>query len=281
MNFNHSQIAFLRHLAASEPAEKTGSHAAEFFHLHHGLGQRSGSRYRYAAVDADRARQLLINRGIALVSAEKPLRRGESSLNNPCDEKSGTLAPHHDSVAIKTAHGQCLLDGVPVARTGYQVVTQDQAQSVRADVLLVVENLESFRFLERNCWIDFQQMDVLAVFRGDNVFRANWAAKVVESRTQPVWAYFDFDPAGLGTASRLPRLDRLLLPAEAHLSPDIKVIKDHKQPRLYADQVRQWAKTLDSDSREMIKAPWRHMQHMRWGLAQEHMDMLSPTTTRQ
>lgn len=273
MSFSHSQITFLRHLAARVATEKAATQAADFFHTQHGLGQRAGSRYLYGEIDADRARQLLINRGIALVSPVQALRRSDAANNNPGNEKSGTLSPHYDSVAIKTAHGQCLLEGVPVARTGYQVVTLGQANSVRADVLLVVENLESFRFLERNCWIDFQDKDVLAVFRGDNVFRANGATKVIESRSEPVWAYFDFDPAGLGMAAHLLRLDRLLLPTEAILCA---AARRSNQVHLFADQIAQWATTLDADGRELIKAPWRHMQRIRMGLAQEYMDVLKP-----
>ncbi|MDR7152040.1 hypothetical protein J2W49_004016 [Hydrogenophaga palleronii] len=273
MNFTHYQITFLRHLASGVAAEKAATQAADFFHTQHGLGQRAGSRYLYGEIDTDRARQLLINRGIALASAVQALRRSDAANNNPGNEKSGTLSPHFDSVAIKTAHGQCLLERVPVARSGYQVVTLDQANSVRTDVLLVVENLESFRFLERNCWIDFQEKSVLAVFRGDNVLRADIATRLLESRTEPVWAYFDFDPAGLGMAARLPRLERLLLPPEGILSA---AARRSNQVHLFADQMAQWATTLDADGREMLTTPWRHMQRIRMGLAQEHMDALKP-----
>jgi hypothetical protein len=82
----------------------------------------------------------------------------------------------------------------------------------------------------------------------------------------------DFDPAGLDNASRRPRLARLLLPAEDILDA---AARHFDQAHLYADQITQWARALDSDSREILKAPWRHMQRMRRGLAQEHMDSLT------
>lgn len=137
--------------------------------------------------------------------------------------------------------------------------------------MLVVENLESFRFLERNRWIDYQGKSVLAIFRGDNGFRADAALKAIESRADPVWAYFDFDPAGLGMASGLPRLERLLLPPEPVLSASARRAN---QVHLFSDQIAQWAPTLDADNREIFKAPWRHMQLMCMGLAQEHMDSM-------
>lgn len=271
MNLTHFQIAFLRHLAMRGPTEKDASASAEFFNVQHGLGRRAGSTFIYTQDDADRAAQMLSNRHIAVIPSEQVLRRADAVLNNLGNEKSGTLSPHQDSVAIKTAHGQCLLEGDPVPLIGYQVVTLAQAQSVRADAMLVVENLESFRFLERNRWIDYQGKSVLAIFRGDNGLRADAALKVIESRTDPVWAYFDFDPAGLGMASRLPRLVRLLLPPEPILSA---LARRANQVHLFSDQRAQWAPTLNADNREIFKGPWRHMQRMCMGLAQEHMDSM-------
>ncbi len=271
MSFNHSQIAFLRHLASRSAAEKSASQAAEFFHVHHGLGRRAGSRFHYEESDAARARLLLANRNIALTPPDQALRRSEASLNNPTQEKSGTLAPHHDSVAVKTAHGRCSLDGDLVATHGYQVLTLEQASLVEADVLLVVENLESFRFLERNRWLDFQGKDVLAIFRGDNVLKTNVAMKLIAQRTEPVWAYFDFDPAGMGMASGLPRLERLLLPEDDAL---FSAARRANQVHLYADQLDQWGPIMQSEERPILKRHWKLLNNLKLGLAQEHMDSI-------
>src|SRR5690606_7754683 len=113
--------------------------------------------------DAARARQMLVNANIPIERPSTGLRRAEAAQNNPAREKIGTLAPHDDSIAVKSAHGHCDLEGLPVATQGYQVLTLEQALRVRADVLLVVENLESLRFLERNRWIDYEGKAVLAV----------------------------------------------------------------------------------------------------------------------
>ena len=271
MSFTHSQIAFLRHLASRGAAEKSTSLAAEYFHVHHGLGRRAGSRFQYEEPDAARARLLLANRNIALTTPDQALRRSDSSLNNPTQEKSGTLAPHHDSVAVKAAHGRCSLDGSLVAAHGYQVITLEQACSVKAEVLLVVENLESFRFLERNRWIDYQGMDVLAVFRGDNVFKANAAMSLITSRAEPVWAYFDFDPAGMGMASGLPRLERLLLPEDEAL---ISAARRANQVHLYADQLDQWGPIMQGNEKSVAARHWHLLRSLRLGLAQEHMDAM-------
>lgn len=271
MNFTHSQIAFLRQLAARSSAEKSTSKAAEYFYIHHGLGRRTGARFHYEEVDAESARLLLNNRHISVTASDRPLRRSEAALNNPTQEKSGTLAPHQDSVAVKAAHGRCLLNGQPVANFGYQVLTVEQACTVETGVLLVVENLESFRFLERNRWIDYQGKDVLAVFRGDNVLKANVSMKLITTRAEPVWAYFDFDPAGLGMASGLPRLERLVLPEEEALT---SAIRRANQAHLYADQIDQWEAIMQSEEHPIFERPWKLLRRLRLGLAQEHMDSL-------
>ena len=271
MSFSSREIAFLQNLVSKGFGQNGASLVSEHFHRHFGMGQHVGRQFVFSQTDADQARQMLLNAGIPLAPATQPLRRARAALNNPSQEKNGTLAPHQDSIAVKAAHGRCEYRGELVSKLGYQVVTLEQACEIRADVLLVVENLESLRFLERNQWIDYQARAVLAVFRGDGVFRADVVANLLEVSSAPVWAYFDFDPAGLGLATRLPRLKKVLLPPE-----DILVIAARKanQVHLYADQVDQWMKTLVSDERQMVQQPWSLLRKLKVGLAQELMDSL-------
>ena len=271
MSFSSREIAFLQDLVAKGSGQKGMSLTSEHFHRHFGMGQQVGSQFVFIQADADRARSMLANAGVAHEPAGRLLRRAQAGLNNPSQEKSGTLAPHQDSIAVKAAYGRCEYKGQPVPNLGYQVLTSEQAREVRVDVLLMVENLESLRFLERNQWIDYQALAVLAIFRGDGVFRADVVASLLESSNAPVWAYFDFDPAGLGMAARLPRLQRVLLPPEDVL---VSATRKAKQVHLYADQVDQWGKSLMSDDRSMIQQPWSLLRKLRVGLAQELMDLL-------
>lgn len=225
----------------------------------------------FSQADADRAHQMLTIAGVAIAPAGQPLRRAQAGLNNPSQEKAGTLAPHQDSVAVKTANGRCECKGYSVPTLGYQVLTLEQVCAIRADVFLVVENLESFRFLERNRWIDYQQLAVLAIFRGDSVFKADVVSSLLESSSAPVWAYFDFDPAGLGMAAKLPRLQRFVLPDEEVL---VNAARKANQVHLYADQIDQWGRSLSSDDRLMIQRPWALLRKLKVGMAQELMDML-------
>ena len=271
MSFTAREIAFLQDLVRKGSGHKGSSLSSEHFHRHFGMGQHVGAQFVFTEADAARAAQMLSNAGVALEPTGRLLRRALAGLNNPSQEKSGTFAPHHDSIAVKTAHGHCECNGLPVPRLGYQVLTLEQAREIRADILLVVENLESLRFLERNRWIDYQALSVLAIFRGDGVFRGDVVGSLLETSHTPVWAYFDFDPAGLGMAARLPRLQRLLLPSVDALE---SAARKANQVHLYADQIAQWRKSLTSDGRSMIQQPWSVLQMLRVGLAQEFMDLL-------
>lgn len=271
MSLSSRDIAFLQDLVAKGSGQKRASQASQHFCRHFGMGQHVGSQFVFNQADADRAHQMLTIAGVAIEPAGQPLRRVQAAWNNPSQEKAGTLAPHQDSIAVKAAHGRCECKGDPVPALGYQVLTLEQVREIRADVLLVVENLESFRFLERNRWIDFQELAVLAIFRGDGVFRADLVAHLLEFSSAPVWAYFDFDPAGLGMAGRLPRLQNVLLPPEDML---VNAARKANQVHLYADQFDQWGKSLSSDARSMIQQPWSLLRKLRIGLAQELMDSL-------
>lgn len=271
MSLSSRDIAFLQDLVAKGSGQKGASQASQHFCRHFGMGQHVGSRFVFNQADADRAHQMLAIAGVAIEPAGQPLRRSQAGLNNPSREKSGTLAPHQDSIAVKSAHGRCECKGDPVPALGYQVLTLEQVREIRADVLLVVENLESFRFLERNCWIDYQELAVLAIFRGDSVFKAEVVSSLLETSNAPVWAYFDFDPAGLGMAAKLPRLQRVLLPSQEVL---VSAARKAKQAHLYADQLDQWERALSLEGRSMLQQPWALLQRLRVGLAQELMDGL-------
>lgn len=271
MSLSSRDIAFLHDLVAKGSGQKGASQASQHFCRHFGMGQHVGSQFVFNQADADRAHQMLTIAGVAVEPAGQPLRRSQAGLNNPSQEKAGTLAPHQDSIAVKAAHGRCECKGDPVPALGYQVLTLEQAREIRADVLLVIENLESFRFLDRNRWIDYQELAVLAIFRGDSVFKADVVSSLLETGSAQVWAYFDFDPAGLGMAAKLPRLQRVLLPNKEVL---VSAARKANQVHLYANQLDQWGRALSSEDRSMILQPWALMQKLRVGMAQELMDLL-------
>jgi len=86
----------------------------------------------------------------------------------------------------------------------------------------------------------------------------------------PVWAFYDFDPAGLGMVLRLPRVDRLILPNLQWLQTQACL---RRRTDLYEDSLAQWGSTLNDASRPDVAAAWRVMQSLRCGLPQEWMEL--------
>lgn len=267
MDLSPAQITFLRRLVNLQVGTVGTSQAAEFFYQDQRLGSPRGRQFNFTAEDWARARRILDAHGIPI---EEPRirRRADATLRAGVSEKDGSLAPHGDSIPVKVAAGDCRLGNTPLQAQGYMVMTADQVCAINADRLLIVENLENFRWLERNAWIDYQGLNVLALYRGDNRFKLNEVRDVIEARKEPVWAFFDFDPAGLGMASQLPRLERLVLPPESALR---NLSRKADQAHLYAQQVDQWRQHLDACKNPDIQSAWAELQRLRVGLAQELM----------
>ena len=269
MILSSTQIACLQRLAIEKPAERGHSAVAEFFLVHCGIGSRKGRGSVYTEKSHQQAISLLIANGLPLT----PMPAGSSrsdAIGLP-SEKTGTKAPHDDSVAIKVASGACLLGGHPLPRPEqgiYSVLTVAQATAVTADRLLLVENVETFRTLEKYRWLDYQGLNVVAILLGDNLFKADRVDAVIRARAEPVWAFFDFDPNGLGRACSLPRLDRIILPASGWLDATTKRVK---RSDLFADQINQWRSTIERSNNAEISAPWRLLSRLEKGLPQEWM----------
>lgn len=269
MILSNTQISFLQRMAINKPEALGHSSAAEFFHGHCSLGMRKGRGFTYHGADHQKAADLLLASSLPLTQLPPGSSRADAAGWR--NEKSGTVAPHADSIAVKVASGICSLDGHPIhhAEQGiYSVLTRAQLLRVSADRLLLVDNVETFRSLHLYRWIDFSGLNVLAILLGDNFFKESVSMSVVRSRTEPVWAFFDFDPAGLGRACGIPRLDRLVLPDSVALE---NATRSARRSDLYFMQIKQWGKTLDRQSNKEISAAWRLMSRLQLGLPQEWM----------
>lgn len=269
MNLTFVQIEFLRHLARNKASQKSASAAASFFHDQVGLGQQAGRRFLYGEADHARAATVLRNHGVSLEPTAKGLRRADAPLHHNANEKRSTLGPHADSIPLKGIAGNCLLDGNAITREGYSVFSLEKAMQVTCSRLLVVENMETFRLLERNRWIDYRGHDVLAVQHGDIKFHHGKVREFLHLRTEPIWAYFDFDPAGLGMASGMPRLEQVVLPPVMQL---IDLARRAQQVDLFVKSLGQWSATLELDVNQLIRPHWDLMKSLRLGLSQEFMD---------
>jgi hypothetical protein len=214
MTLTSLQIAFLRRIATQKPPSTPSSAVAEFFAEHHYLGFRVGRSFEYRESDYEKAALLLANLKQPLLASAPGNLRSETANIPGVSEKSRTASPNSNSVAIKPIAGQCMYDGkqLSIPAESYAVLTIQQVCAVSAQRLMVVENFETFRLLERYQWIDCQGLDVLAIYRGDSRFRLDEATSVVLQRQEPTWIFSDFDPAGLAMALGLIRLERVVLP---------------------------------------------------------------------
>lgn len=264
------QIRFLQRLASKKPPKSPASQVAEYFIEHFHIGIRVGRTFEYLPTDHLKAAQMLANSGLPMEPLPAGSLRSDASELPGMSEKTGTKKPHSDSVAVKPVAGTCSLDGrkLAIPQKSYLVLTCEQALSVRAGRLLVVENFETFRHLERYDWISYEEQDVLAVFRGDPQYRTDDALKVIMQRREPVWAFCDFDPAGLAISANMPRLERIVLPEFDDLEE--KAVRARRQD-LYIEQLPQYGKRLESDSRDMVASVWNLMKRLRAGLPQEWM----------
>ena len=270
MTLTAPQIRFLQRLTNEEPPQNKASQVAEFFSEHFHIGIRVGRTFEYLASDHLKAAQMLASSGLPLEPLTVGALRSEASGFPGMSEKIGTRKPHSDSVAVKPVAGTCSLNDqqLTVPPGSYLVLSCEQALSIRAGRLLVVENFETFRYLERYDWISYHEQDVLAVFRGDPQYRTDVAQEVIRQRSEPVWAFCDFDPAGLAICANLPRLERIVLPGFDDLEET--TLRARRQD-LYMAQLPQYGNLLDSDSRDLVANVWNLMKRLRTGLPQEWM----------
>lgn len=273
-NLTAVQIAFLQRLHADTPATTPITQVASFFHEHYSLGRLAGRNIAFLPADHEKAARLLRTYGQSTTPVPKSGSRAQAHRPG-VSEKVGTVAPHADSLALKCAAGRCVLHASSdiIGSTGYCVLSLDEALRVGADCIMVVENLETFRHLAKQDWIDYQKQNVLAVFRGDNRFKADEVMRFLQARSEPVWGFMDFDPAGLGLASQLPRLQRLILPEEAALRA---MVERAERRDLFVAQRPQWSGILDAVSCGPIATAWQLLRSLQSGLPQEHMIAESP-----
>jgi len=274
MALNATERRFLQELVASRPAARR-SHVAASLCRNFGLGALIAGHIEYSEADYSRARDLLLASGLPVQALGPEASRAQAASHGGMSEKSGTRGPHTNSVALKSLGG-CRLDGHELwtPACGYLVCTIDDGVRIDADRVLLVENLEVFRNIEQYAWIATAPASVLVVFRGDRELSAADSTKLLARRSDPVWAFVDFDPAGLGIAAGVPRLERVVLPELPWLEGQLG---GPRSLELFHGSYDQWRATLDSAPHSQIRAAWSLMKAKRAGLAQEAMLAYKPT----
>jgi len=264
-------VAYLQGLVKDRPASRRVCKAGQYLICEYELGVKNRQTIHYKPHDHDKALKVLLNHDLPVERLESGAQRADAATFGGLSEKTGTRAPHEDSVALR-AIGACTFNGQPFGGPpgAYLVMTVQEAQGIECDVLCVVENLETFRCLDDYGWVDAKGRRVLVVYRGDNRFSSADAVRLIMARKEPLWAMVDFDPAGLGIAATLPqqRLERLLWPEAEWL----RASANSDQGRaLFAQQVGQWSKVLDGVQSATITDAWGLLKTLGAGVTQERM----------
>lgn len=264
---------FLQRLVADTPERRPLGRSATWFAEHFGLGTIFARHVEYLPRHIDQARELLRAHGLP-VQATPDSSRADSAQYPGQSEKSQSRSPWSDSVAAKMFGGLPSQLPMRMPAGAYAVLSVEQALGLPCSRLLVVENLETFRQLEAYKWLRLAEGPAtLAVFRGDSRFNGADAAQVIEQRIEPVWAFMDFDPAGLGLAAALPRLEQVVLPSEAWLR---QAARGARALELFERSHAQYSSVLDAASHRQVRAAWELQRTWRAGVAQEGMREIGP-----
>ena len=271
MSFSIVQVTFLQRLVSERPVSRRAGDAARFFCDNYSLGVAVGSQVEYRVAHYEAAESLLRAHDLPIAALGAHATRADSAAYGGMSEKSLSVAPHSNSVAVKCL-GHCVLNGheLYAPKGAYIVLTPEQAQQVACQRLLLVENLETFRKLEDYAWVDCRELAVLAIFRGDLELPNKVAAEVIRCRQELIWGFFDFDPAGLVMANSLPtaRLERIILPSRAWLQ---QAANTPRGRQLFDSQVAAFEKVLDEAVHPEVIALWQIMKRLRSGVTQERM----------
>lgn len=274
MSLKPTEVLFLQRLLKDRPASRQANGIASAMCTHYSLGVAAGRHIVYLPHDWDLVENLLRSHDVPTVRLEGKEGRIEQAAFGGISEKAFSEAPHADTVAIRV-FGACRLDDHALFTPPgcYLALTRAAARQIACDRLLVVENLDSFRRLERYAWLDMQGMSVMAIYRGDNIFNARDAQVVILERTEPIWAFFDFDPAGLMLANALPedRLESVLLPDFERLA---ELCDTPRGRELFNDQYGGCHRQLDASKNPLIGQPWNLLKRLQCGATQERMGFL-------
>lgn len=279
MSFDSHQILFLQRLVGERPAQRRVGAVSRHFCEHYSLGTMVGRQIEYRDEHLRMAEALLRNHDLPVAPMAAQASRAEVAAYGGLSEKALSVAPHVGSIAVKCVGG-CALDASPLRTPegAYLVVTPELGRRISCDRLLLVENLETFRQLERYRWIDYRGLAVLAIYRGDSALSTGEALKLVRARPEPIWAFVDFDPAGLVIANSLPpdRLERIVLPGLSWLR---QAAQTSRGRQLFDEQEPKAQAGLDRTEHPDVRAAWSELRSLRSGVTQERMLFVQGETT--
>lgn len=271
MSFSSQQIQFLQRLVSERPTHRRVGEVSRHISEHYSIGTMVGRQVVYRDEHLRLAEALLRTHDLPVSPIAPGATRADMAMFGGMSEKAMSAAPHAGSIGVKCV-GSCTLDGVPLRTPEgtHLVVTPEVASRIRCERLLFVENLETFRQLEHYAWINYRGRSVLVIYRGDSALPTGEALKLLRARTEPIWAFVDFDPAGLVIANSLPsgRLERIILPDQTWLR---KAANTSRGRQLFDEQERGVRQGLEHAMHPQVRAAWAELKELRSAVTQERM----------
>ncbi|QTR50911.1 DUF7281 domain-containing protein [Candidatus Thiothrix anitrata] len=268
-------IKRLLQICQSAEARFTRSKGLNQFQQDYNIGTVMGASLHFSPHDKSQIRALLLNTESIDADTTDPtqwdgLSRTES-LALGSNEKLTHSAVRQQRVAIKHLPQQALLLGgsrlVLPEGSNLDVNWQTIVQQSQHDTVLVVENWEAFERIHQ-AQLDFSLAgkNPLVVFRGSPVYQQDHTIALLEALQRPVFAFVDFDPAGLMLAQSLPCFQDTILPPMTVLESHLQACTNHER---YQKQLPQTAQALDSSQHATIAKAWEMLKHYGVALPQE------------
>ncbi|MDD2776719.1 MAG: DUF2399 domain-containing protein [Gallionella sp.] len=269
-------IKALLRICQSDESRFNHSEMLADFVREYNIGQPQGRAFNFTAQDKTEIASLLDKTAGIDAKTTSPtqwdgLSRVES-LAFGSNEKLSSAAVRDHRVAIKSLSNRPLLlngqhiflpDGCNLDIDGRWV-----SQHCAHQTVLVVENWEVFeRVHQVNFDLAAAGENPLVVFRGSPVYQQNHLVALLQALKLPVFAFVDFDPAGLVLAQSLPYFQDLLIPPREILLAALKQCTNHAR---YQTQLKQAASILDQSTHPTITEIWRTLQTLGTALPQEY-----------
>lgn len=237
------------------------------------IGRTKGAGLLFDADDKARIAELLAAEGIAAgisPAVWDGIARAQALRFGP-DEKFASAPVKRRRVAIKTLPGRPLrLEGQALLLPpSCHLDAEGPAIAGRLDhgSVLLVENWECF---DRIHTVDLDLSSAgenpLVLWRGDaSDTRADHALELLRALAVPVWAFVDYDPAGLLIAAALPGLAGIIAPDPARFERDLA----GGLAQRYQVQLPMAAAALDATTSEPVQRLWTILRRHGRALPQE------------
>jgi len=151
---------------------------------------------------------------------------------------------------LRVEGGRCQL---PCPQSSFTIVASEVLRRFQIPSVVVVENLECFLHFSRLFSIDFTKAgrEALVVFRGEVAREASTRSlyDFLKKTNAPVFAFVDYDPAGLLLAEKLPGFSGLIITKDRQVLSDL--IQNRGRETLYSSQQREFKSLVKSTDQDV------------------------------